>query len=114
MTAMVDANEGDRRPRAQARPDVPTGLPQPKWDGDPPLSSGSGDDVCPYQGLAPFEADRTEFFFGRAQATHSLLERLGLRLQEHGTILQVSGASGAGKSSLLRAGLMPALAKGML
>jgi hypothetical protein len=73
-----------------------------------------GDDVCPYQGPAPFEADRTELFFGRTRATRGLLERLAPRLEGHGTILLVSGASGVGTSSLLRAGLMPALAKGML
>ncbi|MEU4226299.1 WD40 repeat domain-containing protein [Nonomuraea sp. NPDC026600] len=76
--------------------------------------SGNGGEVCPYQGLVPFETEKTEFFFGRARATHSLLERLGPRLDEHGSILLISGASGVGKSSLLRAGLMPALAKGML
>ncbi|RFS87329.1 hypothetical protein D0T12_03595 [Actinomadura spongiicola] len=71
-------------------------------------------DVCPYQGLAPFETDRTELFFGRARATRDLLERLGTRLERTGSLLLVSGASGVGKSSLLRAGLLPALAKGML
>ena len=69
-------------------------------------------DVSPYQGLAPFEPDRSEVFFGRAQATRDLLGRLGPRLEEHGTILLVSGSSGVGTSSLLRAGLMPALAEG--
>lgn len=69
-------------------------------------------DVCPYQGLAPFEADRTDVFFGRVQATRNLVDRLGPRLKERGTILLVSGASGVGKSSLLRAGLLPALAEG--
>ncbi|MFG1687160.1 NACHT and WD repeat domain-containing protein [Nonomuraea sp. NPDC049269] len=76
--------------------------------------SGNGGEVCPYQGLVPFESEKTEFFFGRARATRSLLDRLGPRLDEHGSILLISGASGVGKSSLLRAGLMPALAKGML
>ncbi|SFO84919.1 WD40 repeat [Actinomadura madurae] len=71
-------------------------------------------DVCPYQGLAPFEADRTDVFFGRVQATRNLVDRLGPRLKERGTILLVSGASGVGKSSLLRAGLLPALAEGAL
>ncbi|GAA2637638.1 hypothetical protein SMC26_37690 [Actinomadura fulvescens] len=75
---------------------------------------GDGVEPCPYQGLAPFEADRTELFFGRARATRNLLDRLAPRLGERGSILLVSGASGVGKSSLLRAGLMPALAKGML
>ncbi|MGN9845175.1 NACHT and WD repeat domain-containing protein [Nonomuraea sp. H19] len=69
-------------------------------------------EVCPYQGLAPFESDKSELFFGRRRAVRDLLERLGSRLRERGSILLVSGASGVGKSSLLRAGLMPALAEG--
>ncbi|MEV0351200.1 WD40 repeat domain-containing protein [Nonomuraea sp. NPDC050680] len=76
--------------------------------------SDDGGEVCPYQGLVPFEREKTEFFFGRARATHSLVDRLGARLAGHGTVLLVSGASGVGKSSLLRAGLLPALAQEML
>lgn len=71
-------------------------------------------DVCPYQGLVPYESGKAELFFGRTQATGSLVNRLGRRLAAHGSILLVSGASGVGKSSLLRAGLIPALADGML
>ncbi|MFD1537587.1 NACHT and WD repeat domain-containing protein [Nonomuraea guangzhouensis] len=74
-----------------------------EWDGG-----------CPYQGLAPFESDRSELFFGRRRAIRNLLERLGPRLTEDGCVLLVSGASGVGKSSLLRAGLMPALGEGTL
>ncbi|MEW9553636.1 AAA family ATPase [Nonomuraea sp. NPDC050783] len=70
------------------------------------------DEMCPYQGLAPFDSDRSELFFGRRRALRDLLERLAPRLREHGSILLVSGASGVGKSSLLRAGLLPALAEG--
>ncbi|MGR6924552.1 ATP-binding protein [[Actinomadura] parvosata] len=69
------------------------------------------DEVCPYQGLAPFESDRSELFFGRRRAVRDLLERLAPRLREGGCILLVSGASGVGKSSLLRAGVIPALAE---
>ncbi|MEU7836896.1 WD40 repeat domain-containing protein [Nonomuraea sp. NPDC049129] len=76
--------------------------------------SDDGGEVCPYQGLVPFEREKTEFFFGRARATRSLVDRLGARLDGHGTVLLVSGASGVGKSSLLRAGLLPALAQEML
>jgi WD40 repeat protein len=75
---------------------------------------GDGDEVCPYQGLAPFETGGSALFFGRTRATRGLIERLTPRLEERGSILLVSGASGVGKSSLLRAGLMPALAEGML
>ncbi|MEV0231843.1 AAA family ATPase [Nonomuraea sp. NPDC050786] len=75
---------------------------------------GHPDDACPYQGLAPFDTAKAGLFFGRARATLSLLERLGRRWAEHGSILLVSGASGVGKSSLLRAGLIPALAEGRL
>ncbi|MBC6460662.1 WD40 repeat domain-containing protein [Actinomadura sp. HBU206391] len=100
---MGEVNDGDHhRAAAQAPPSDNGGRP----------SSGARDDDCPYQGLAPFETDRTDVFFGRTQATRNLLDRLGPRLGERGTILLVSGASGVGKSSLLRAGLMPALAKG--
>ncbi|MCK2221968.1 WD40 repeat domain-containing protein [Actinomadura sp. ATCC 31491] len=66
---------------------------------------------CPYQGLAPFEAGRAELFFGRGRATANLLGRLGRRLAGRGSVLLVTGASGVGKSSLLRAGLIPAVAE---
>ncbi|MEV0196024.1 AAA family ATPase [Nonomuraea sp. NPDC050691] len=76
--------------------------------------SDPSDEVCPYQGLVPFETGKAELFFGRTRATHSLLERLGRRLADHGSVLMVSGASGVGKSSLLRAGVMAALADGRM
>ncbi|MFC5748429.1 NACHT and WD repeat domain-containing protein [Actinomadura rugatobispora] len=70
--------------------------------------------ACPYQGLAPFEAGTSGLFFGRARAVQNLVGRLAPRLEGRGSILLVSGASGVGKSSLLRAGLLPALAQGTL
>ncbi|MEU5878713.1 AAA family ATPase [Spirillospora sp. NPDC047279] len=73
-----------------------------------------GGEACPYQGLAPFGPDEAGMFFGRTRATQNLLERLGARVADGGAILLVSGPSGVGKSSLLRAGLMPALAQGAL
>ncbi|TYB55369.1 hypothetical protein FXF51_45720 [Nonomuraea sp. PA05] len=72
------------------------------------------EEVCPYQGLAPFETGEAELFFGRTRATRDLLDRLAKRLAGQGTILLVSGASGVGKSSLLRAGLLPEVARGTL
>jgi WD40 repeat protein/DNA-binding SARP family transcriptional activator len=61
-------------------------------------------DICPYQGLAPFETADAEFFFGRER----LVDELSARLAE-APLLALIGASGSGKSSLLRAGLLPAL-----
>ena len=65
--------------------------------------------VCPFKGLAPFEASDAELFFGRERLVGELVARLA-----DSTLLAVVGASGSGKSSLLRAGLLPALAAGAL
>lgn len=61
-------------------------------------------DICPFKGLAPFEPADAEFFFGRERLVEELLGRL-----EEAPFLALVGASGSGKSSLLRAGLLPAL-----
>ena len=62
----------------------------------------------PFPGLAAFGADRERVFFGRDLAIRQATERLrGAKTP----FLLILGASGAGKSSLLRAGLMPRLAR---
>ncbi|WP_443078129.1 caspase family protein [Streptomyces sp. NBC_01715] len=69
--------------------------------------------VCPYPGLASFGPDQAQWFFGR----NELLEQLESRLAERMDIpdpLMVVGPSGSGKSSLLGAGLLPALGRGGL
>src|SRR5213592_2865485 len=66
-------------------------------------------DVCPYKGLARFEAVDAEFFFGREQV---VAEAVGHLVE--GRFLALVGPSGSGKSSLLRAGLMHALGSGAL
>ncbi|MET8144864.1 WD40 repeat domain-containing protein [Sphaerisporangium sp. NPDC005288] len=68
---------------------------------------------CPYPGLAAFEQDQAQVFFGRERLTAQLVDALAVRLDRPG-ILVVAGASGAGKSSLVHAGLLPALAAGEL
>jgi WD40 repeat protein/transcriptional regulator with XRE-family HTH domain len=60
----------------------------------------------PYRGLAVFGERDAAFFFGREAATGQVLERMSGHLAGTG-LLMVSGASGAGKSSLLRAGVLP-------
>ncbi|WP_405835246.1 helix-turn-helix domain-containing protein [Streptomyces sp. NBC_01518] len=65
----------------------------------------TGDDAhAPYRGLARFEAGDADVFFGRDELVAQLIERV----RTHRLVALV-GASGSGKSSLLRAGLIPAL-----
>ena len=63
----------------------------------------------PYIGLRAFSRDDQALFFGREQHTDELIERLN---QQH--FLAVVGDSGCGKSSLIKAGLIPALQAGFL
>ncbi|HMW24285.1 MAG TPA: hypothetical protein PKC59_12685, partial [Burkholderiaceae bacterium] len=63
----------------------------------------------PYPGLRPFEAHEAEIFFGRERHTDRLLTIL-----QRERFLAVIGPSGSGKSSLVRAGLLPGLAMGSL
>ena len=72
----------------------------------PPLVSVSGVIDSPYRGLGAFEEQDAAFFFGREAATTELLTRMSRHLQGAG-LLVVSGVSGAGKSSLLQAGVLP-------
>ena len=62
--------------------------------------------ASPYRGLSVFEEQDAAFFFGREAATTALLERMSQLVGGVG-LLVVSGVSGAGKSSLLRAGVLP-------
>ena len=67
---------------------------------------------CPYPGLAAFTAEQARWFFGRAQLIAEVTSRIDSSLGE-GPLVMVA-PSGAGKSSLLQAGLLPALARGAL
>jgi WD40 repeat protein/DNA-binding SARP family transcriptional activator/class 3 adenylate cyclase len=64
---------------------------------------------CPYKGLARFEESDAANFFGRERLVAELVARLS-----EARILAVAGPSGSGKSSLIRAGLLPALATDVL
>jgi formylglycine-generating enzyme required for sulfatase activity len=66
----------------------------------------------PYRGLRPLEAEDAGIFFGRDAPVVEALDRLrGLREAATPKLLFILGASGAGKSSFLRAGLLPRLAR---
>ena len=71
-----------------------------------PVTSVTG---CPYKGLARYELDDAAVFRGRGRLVRMLVTSLVDR-----RLLVVSGSSGAGKSSVVRAGLLPALASGEL
>lgn len=68
-----------------------------------------GSFINPFPGLRPFQTDEDWLFFGRERQTAELLARLG----EY-RFLAVVGTSGSGKSSLVRAGLIPALHRGTM
>ena len=70
---------------------------------------------CPYPGLEAFGPGQAKWFYGRDQKTGNLLKMLDDALRAgHGGPVMVVGASGAGKSSLLGAGLVKALQDGRL
>jgi WD40 repeat protein len=65
--------------------------------------------ACPYKGLESFQPEDAGYFFGREELVAHLLARLA-----ESPFLAVIGGSGSGKSSLLRAGVVPALWAGAL
>ena len=69
--------------------------------------------VCPYRGLASYRQQDARWFFGRERSTDALVAQLRA-VEETGGLVMLVGASGAGKSSLLNAGLVPTLQDGAL
>jgi len=64
----------------------------------------------PYRGLRSFELQDADFFFGRSRARNELREILARRVEQGQAFVLVFGASGSGKSSLVKAGLLADLA----
>jgi formylglycine-generating enzyme required for sulfatase activity len=64
---------------------------------------------APYPGLRAFESDEADIFFGRERQVDAMIDRLARH-----RLLAVTGTSGCGKSSLVRAGLLEALEMGLL
>ena len=62
---------------------------------------------CPYRGLEYFDAEHAANYFGRQAMVQKLVDKVAER-----NFIAVVGPSGSGKSSLVRAGLIPALKKG--
>ncbi|NEP17464.1 MAG: hypothetical protein F6J97_11250 [Leptolyngbya sp. SIO4C1] len=62
---------------------------------------------CPYRGLEPFTEKHADYFFGRDDLVQALIEKV-----QRSNFCAVVGASGSGKTSLLRAGLIHQLRQG--
>src|SRR5271170_6817068 len=92
---------GDQSVGEQAKPQTAATICE--FDG------GRSADDAPYPGLRPFRRDETHIFFGREGAVNEMVDRLAAR-----RFLAVTGASGSGKSSLVRTGLLDALDRGLL
>jgi transcriptional regulator with XRE-family HTH domain len=90
---------------AAARGKAPAGQVLAAVNGAQPQPPGAVT-ASPYRGLAVFEEQHAAFFFGRDTAAAEVLDRMSRRPGGPG-LLVVSGFSGAGKSSLLRAGVLP-------
>ncbi|MDT5051843.1 MAG: hypothetical protein QOF66_209, partial [Mycobacterium sp.] len=73
----------------------------------PGVSSPLSSTECPYRGLLAFEPEHRDYFFGREAVVEELIGRLA-----PGRLLAVVGASGSGKSSVLRAGVVAAVHAG--
>ena len=63
----------------------------------------------PYPGMRPFNNDESDIFFGRGKQIRAMIARL-----EAYRFLAVVGASGSGKSSLVKAGLIPSVEEGYI
>lgn len=75
----------------------------------PGLQSARTAAECPYRGLLAFESGDRRLFFGRENVVGEVLKRIA-----PGRLLALVGASGSGKSSLLRAGVIAAVEAGEL
>lgn len=74
--------------------------PPPIWDGR-----------CPFRGLSRFEYRHAPIFFGRTRVITEMLLRLEQNYSNGLGFLAIVGGSGSGKSSVVRAGLLPELSR---
>lgn len=78
-----------------------------------PLPASMQNIVAPYKGLRAFDAGDSEQFFGRESVVDQLVERLSGHTVASRCVILI-GPSGSGKSSVIRAGLAPALRSGVV
>jgi len=71
--------------------------------------------ACPYRGLEVFDVEHAPFFFGREALSEWLVNKVRPKVTgQENRFLAIVGASGSGKSSLARAGMLAALKSGAL
>jgi tetratricopeptide (TPR) repeat protein len=109
-TVFADSHEFERRLSEHVRRWLDREILSPHGDDVRPLWRGQS----PFRGLQPFEAEHQAIFFGRAEALGDLMRRIRDAESVAGTeppirLLLVQGMSGAGKTSLFKAGLLPLL-----
>ncbi|MFB2838934.1 hypothetical protein [Floridanema evergladense] len=73
----------------------------------PPLNENNN----PYRGLQPYDEKHARFFFGRQEIIEQLYNKISISAQSSSQLIAVLGISGSGKSSLVKAGLIPYLRK---
>lgn len=69
------------------------------------------DKGSPFRGLEPFDARHADVFFGRSRKLNRAVETLKEAAERGKPFLLIPGASGSGKSSLMRAGIAPRLVR---
>ena len=106
LGATADRAAGERARLRAAEDDLAAGVVEvqaarervePQWDAV----------ACPFKGLASFDVDDADVFFGRERLVAEMVAQLA-----GAPLLGIVGPSGSGKSSVLKAGLLPALAAG--
>jgi transcriptional regulator with XRE-family HTH domain len=105
VVAYVEACDGDVRQWTERWQEVAAELAAADSEAEGAERDGPADgtgDVVPYRGLAAFEAEDADWFFGRERLVDAVTAQL-----EKSRFVAVFGASGSGKSSLLRAGVVP-------
>ncbi|MFS2008173.1 winged helix-turn-helix domain-containing protein [Duganella sp. CT11-25] len=79
---------------------------------DDDVSNGSWLHASPFRGLEAFEEQHASIFFGRKISVDQLVQVVVAQVQAACAMVLVLGPSGAGKTSLVQAGLIPALKAG--
>ena len=117
-TRLVLAEEIGIEPSAELRRLEQRILEQdPSLDTADPLSAGAvapaGERRNPYKGLRAFEESDASDFFGRRDLVERVTDRLRRR-DLSARFIALTGPSGSGKSSVVRAGIVPALRSGAI